>query len=163
MREIRQRLSFGCIEHGRSVRNLEKCVGVCASAHIRESERCLDLTMINSKALMTELSSPKNDAAQRVLEQAKLTAKEVARAEAIVDLALGAAASAMATIERSDSVQMAAAAKETLQVAKRAAADVLNVAKIEAIETLRIAAVLAEEKLDSDTVVKDPDPSMDPV
>lgn len=110
---------------------------------------------------MTEPSSLKSDAAQRILEQAKLTAKEVARAEAIVDLALAAAASAMTTIERSDSVQMAAAAKETLQVAMRAAADVLNVAKAEAIETLRIAAVLAEKMLDSENVAKAYDPSKD--
>lgn len=110
---------------------------------------------------MTESNSLKNDAAQRVLEQAKLTAKEVARAEAIVDLALSAAASAMTTIERSDSVQMAAAAKETLQMARRAAADVLNVAKVAAIETLHIAEVLAEKMLNSENVVKASDPSKD--
>lgn len=127
-------------------------VGVCPSAHIREAERYLDLTMINPKALMTEPSSLKSDAAQRILEQAKLTAKEVARAEAIVDLALAAAASAMTTIERSDGVQMAAAAKETLQVARRAAADVLNVAKAEAIATLRITEVLAEKMLNLENV-----------
>ncbi len=136
-------------------------VGVCPSAHIREAERCLDLTMINPKALMAEPSSLRNDAAQRILEQAKLTAKEVARAEAIVDLALAAAASAMTTIERSDGVQMAAAAKETLQVARCTAADVLNVAKAEAIATLRIAEVLAEKMLNSENVVKASDPSKD--
>lgn len=117
--------------------------------------------MINPKALVTEPSSLKSDAAQRILEQAKLTAKEVARAEAIVDLALSAAASAMTTIERSGSVQIAAAAKETLQVARRAAADVLNVAKAEAIATLRIAEVLAEKMLNSENVAKASDPSKD--
>ncbi len=119
------------------------------------------MTRINVNALMTEPNSLKNDAARRILAQAELTAKEVARAEAIVDLALSAAASAMATIEQCDSVQMAAAAKETLQVARRAAADVLNVAKAEAIETLRIAEVLAEKMLNSENVVKASDTSED--
>lgn len=116
---------------------------------------------IKPTALMTEPISQTNDPAQRILAQARLTAKEVTRAEAIVDLALSAATSAMATIEQSDSVQLAATAKETLHVARRAAADVLKVAKAEASETLRIAAVLAERMLGTDTGLTAPDESQD--
>lgn len=110
---------------------------------------------------MNEQNLQPDKAAQRILSQARQIAKEVTRAEAIVDLALAAAASAMATIGRSDSEQLAATAKETLCVARRAAADVLKVAKAEANETLRIAAVLAEKLLASETGLRASDPSKD--
>lgn len=117
--------------------------------------------MIKLKVPLTKITEMNNDAAQRILKQARLTALEVIRTEAIVDHALGAAAVAMEAIERSDSAQLAAAAKETLHVARRAAADVLNVAKAEANETLRIAAVLAEKMLISEQALNALDASND--
>jgi hypothetical protein len=88
-----------------------------------------------------------DEAARHILKQAKLVAMEVARVEAIVDHAIGAAAFAMAAVGKSDSSELAESAKETLHVAKKAAAQVLQVAKREAEKALMLARNLAEERL----------------
>ncbi len=90
----------------------------------------------------------RDDAANLILKQARLVATEVARAEAIVDLAIGVASIAMASIEKASSAETAALARETLNVARVAAAHVLRVAKKEAEGTLILAKLLAERLLD---------------
>lgn len=87
-----------------------------------------------------------HEAAQLILKQAELVAAEVSRVEAIVDHAIGAAAIAMATVGKSDSLELAEHAKETLRVAREAASEVLHAAKIEAEKTLRLARELAESQ-----------------
>lgn len=85
--------------------------------------------------------------AQIVLKQAELVALQVARAEAIVDYAMGAAAMVMSSKTMAGTSELAESAKEILQVARNSAATVLQVARIEAEVTLRLARDLASLRL----------------
>lgn len=96
---------------------------------------------------MPKKQSEIDAAARNILRQAKVVAMEVARIEAIVNHAIGAAAFAMAAVGQTGSAELADAAKETLHVAKKAAAQVLQVAKREAEKALMLARTLAEERL----------------
>lgn len=97
---------------------------------------------------MTQITD--DPSAQLILKQVELVALEVARAEAIVDHALGAAAMAMAAKGITGTSELTEYAKEILQVARNAAAKVLQVAKKEAHLTLELANKLASERLDKE-------------
>lgn len=84
---------------------------------------------------------------QEILKQAELVALDVARAEAIVDHALEAAAMAMAAKGNVGTQETTEYAKQILQVASSAAKKVLQVAKKEAQITLELASSLATERL----------------
>jgi cell division septum initiation protein DivIVA len=96
---------------------------------------------------MNKMQEATDVAAQLILKQAERVAYDVARAEAIVDLAIGAAVMAMASTEKTGIRELEETAKEILQVARGAAAKVLEVAKHEAEHTLRLAKSLASARL----------------
>ncbi|NBW50715.1 MAG: hypothetical protein EBR49_11625 [Betaproteobacteria bacterium] len=96
---------------------------------------------------MTKVPNTEVQSMQRILQQAELVALDVARAEAIVDHALEAAAMAMAAKGIVGTSEMTAYAREVLQVASSAAKKVLQVAKKEAQVTLELASNLAKERL----------------
>ena len=96
---------------------------------------------------MNKIQEATDVAAQLILKQAERVASDVARAEAIVDLAIGAAVIAIAATGKTGSTEMTESAKEILQVARGAAAKVLEVAKHEAEQTLRLAKSLASARL----------------
>lgn len=87
---------------------------------------------------MQEKSKSDNEAASLLFNQALLTAVEISKAEAIVDLAFSAAETAMNAIEKSGDVRLLGVAKETLDVARHAAAGMLGSAKKEAEEMVRL-------------------------
>ncbi len=103
---------------------------------------------------MTSVNKAGDLPAQIILKQAELVALEVAKAEAIVDHAIGAAAMAMAATGATGASELTEYARETLQVARSAAAKVLQAAKKEAEVTLQLAKGLAAERLAEEEVVK---------
>ncbi|ARV18050.1 hypothetical protein AEP_01097 [Curvibacter sp. AEP1-3] len=96
---------------------------------------------------MTKVQKTDEQSMQKILKQAELVALDVARAEAIVDHALEAAAMAMAAKGTVGASEMTEYAKEILQVASSAAKKALQVAKKEAHITLELASKLAKERL----------------
>lgn len=76
---------------------------------------------------MTEVNKAHDQQALIILRQAELVALEVAKAEAIVDHAIGAAAMAMAATGATGTSELTDHARETLHVARSAAAKVLQV------------------------------------
>jgi cell division septum initiation protein DivIVA len=96
---------------------------------------------------MNKIQEVTDVAAQLILKQAERVASDVARAEAIVDLAIGAAVIAIAATGKTGSTEVTESAKEILQVARGAAAKVLEMAKHEAEQTLRFAKSLASARL----------------
>jgi hypothetical protein len=103
---------------------------------------------------MTAINKADELPAQIILKQAELVALEVAKAEAIVDHAIGAAAMAMAATGITGTPALTEYARETLHVARSAAAKVLQVAKKEAELTLHLAKGLAAERLAEEDAVK---------
>jgi hypothetical protein len=96
---------------------------------------------------MAKLQNTEEQSMQKILQQAELVALDVARAEAIVDHALEAAAMAMAAKGTVGTAETTEYAKQILQVASSAAKKVLQVAKKEAQITLELASKLAKERL----------------
>lgn len=96
---------------------------------------------------MAKLQNTEEQSMLKILQQAELVALDVARAEAIVDHALEAAAMAMAAKGNVGTPETTEYAKQILQVASSAAKKVLNVAKKEAQVTLELASKLAKERL----------------
>lgn len=96
---------------------------------------------------MTKVPNTDEQSMQKILKQAELVALDVARAEAIVDHALEAAAMAMAAKGNFGTPETTEYAKQILQVASSAAKKVLQVAKQEAQITLELASNLAKERL----------------
>lgn len=96
---------------------------------------------------MTKMQETNDLAVQLILKHAELVAIDVARAEAIVDYAIQAAAIAMTANGDLGAAESESSAKEVLQVARNAAAKVLQVAKQEAELTLRLAKSLASARL----------------
>ena len=96
---------------------------------------------------MAKLQNTEEQSMLKILQQAELVALDVARAEAIVDHALEAAAMAMAAKGNVGTQETTEYAKQILQVASSAAKKVLQVAKKEAQITLELASSLAKERL----------------
>lgn len=96
---------------------------------------------------MARAQNTNEQSMQEILKQAELVALDVARAEAIVDHALEAAAMAMAAKGNVGTQETTEYAKQILQVASSAAKKVLQVAKKEAQITLELASNLAKERL----------------
>jgi hypothetical protein len=96
---------------------------------------------------MTTSQKADDVAARLILKQAALVASEVARAEIIVNNAIGVAELVMAATGIAGSADMTESAKETLQVARIAATKVLQVAKKEAELTLLLAKSLASARV----------------
>jgi hypothetical protein len=96
---------------------------------------------------MARAQNTNEQSMQEILKQAELVALGVARAEAIVDHALEAAAMAMAAKGNVGTQETTEYAKQILQVASSAAKKVLQVAKKEAQITLELASSLAKERL----------------
>ncbi|WP_157673059.1 hypothetical protein [Curvibacter sp. AEP1-3] len=105
------------------------------------------MTQIKTVGDMTKVQKTDEQSMQKILKQAELVALDVARAEAIVDHALEAAAMAMAAKGTVGASEMTEYAKEILQVASSAAKKALQVAKKEAHITLELASKLAKERL----------------
>jgi antitoxin component HigA of HigAB toxin-antitoxin module len=95
---------------------------------------------------MTKAQKTDDPSMQKILKQAELVALDVARAEAIVDHALEAAAMAMAARGTVGTSEMTEYARQLLQIASGSAKKVLQVAKKEAQITLELASSLAKER-----------------
>ncbi len=86
-----------------------------------------------------------------ILKQSRLAASEVARAEAIVDHALGVAVMSIAATRHTGDVELAETAIEVLQTARDAATKILQAAKKEVELTLSLARSLAiSRRIDED-------------
>ncbi len=108
---------------------------------------------------MTKIEKAASEAAQLVLMQAATVASEVAKAEIIVNHAIGTAVMALSTTGHSGTLELAQYAKGVLQVASDAAIKVLKVAKEEAELTLSLARSLAISHLaEKDTKLEDTRP-----
>jgi hypothetical protein len=101
---------------------------------------------------MNKIQEATDVATKLILKQAERAASEVAKAQAIVDLAIGAAVMAMTATEKTGITELAETSKEILQFARGAAAKVLEVAKHEAEQTLRLAKCLASARLAEENV-----------